>query len=111
MPGEPRETTDGRWAVRLADEARRPAPEVEDAPPLTVAAVRALLRECVTVVAPGETLIIRLGPGYEPFHVRELQEGLDDVREYRNLPFHVVVVPGDELGVAAFPPAPSGGTA
>jgi predicted SAM-dependent methyltransferase len=57
---------------------------------------RALLRECVTVVRPGETLVIRVPPSWTAYQVQEYQEYADAA----GLPFRVLVVMGDELAVA-----------
>jgi hypothetical protein len=69
--------------------------------------VRRLLRECVTVVKPGETLVIRVGSGWTPDQMREMQDSLnwgwDSGTPY--WPFRVLVVPGEELGVAQVPVA------
>lgn len=62
--------------------------------------IRALLRECVTVVRPGETLIVRAGREWTPVQVREVQDMLDWATEDRHLPFKALIVPGDGLGVA-----------
>jgi ribosomal protein L16 Arg81 hydroxylase len=69
-------------------------------PPLTQDEVRQLLRECVTVVKPGETLVIRGDRNWSPNQLREVQDWLDKAAEWRDLPFKIVVVPGEELGVA-----------
>jgi hypothetical protein len=69
-------------------------------PPFTKDEVRELLRECVTVVKPGETLVIRCGLDWTPGQIREIQDMYDEVTRYRELGFTVLVVPGDELGVA-----------
>jgi hypothetical protein len=61
--------------------------------------LRRLLRECVTVVGPGETLVVRAYDYMTPRQVRELQAAADAMCEYRHLPFSVIVVPGEELGV------------
>jgi hypothetical protein len=63
--------------------------------------VRQLLRECVTVVKPGETLIIRMHDNWTAAQMRELQDVLDS----RELPFRTVVVTAAELGVAEAPGA------
>ncbi len=57
---------------------------------------RALLCEFATVVRPGETLVVRVGNGYTPAQLRELQEALDVM----GMPFRTLVVPGEELAVA-----------
>ena len=72
-------------------------------PPLTPEQVRQLLRECVTVVKPGETLVVRVGFDITPMQVRELQDAADGMCEYRGLPFKVLVFPGDELAVTEQP--------
>ena len=78
--------------------------------PLTEDEVRQLLRECVTVVKPGETLILRLGWDWTPDQMREVQDVLTASAEYWSLGFRVLVVPGEELGVAeAFSNCPSCG--
>jgi hypothetical protein len=61
--------------------------------------VRALLRECVTVVKPGETLVVRAYPNTSPAQLRELQQAADVMCEARGLPFRVLVVYGEELTV------------
>ena len=70
-------------------------------PPLTQDEVRHLLRECVTVVKPGETLIVRVGPEWTPMQMREMQESLNwGWGTEDGLPFRTLVIPGEELGVA-----------
>jgi hypothetical protein len=69
-------------------------------PPADPAQIRALLRECVTVVAPGETLIIRAHRNWTPKQVGEYQRALDDAAEYLNLPFRAVALMGEEFAVA-----------
>lgn len=71
-----------------------------DAQMLTEDEIRSLLRECVTVVKPGETLIIRGNRNWTPLQLREVQEWLDREPEWRGLAFKILVVPGEELGVA-----------
>jgi hypothetical protein len=60
--------------------------------------VRQLLRECVTVVKPGETLVMR-GCDWTPEQVRAIREWMDRERESGRISFRVLVVPGDELAV------------
>lgn len=64
------------------------------APVLTPETARALLRECVTVVSPGETLIIRVPEGWTPQQAEYYQEYASAVA-----PFPVLVVLGAGLGV------------
>jgi hypothetical protein len=62
--------------------------------------VRDLLRECVTVVKPGETLIIRLPADSPEETVSYYRDRIQAAREHYRLPFQVVVVAADGLGVA-----------
>jgi hypothetical protein len=71
-----------------------------DPPPLTPGQVRQLLSECVTVVKPGEHLILRVPWSTTPTQVRELQDYVNDTAGLRDLPFNVLILPGDELAVA-----------
>jgi hypothetical protein len=66
-------------------------------PVLTSEVVEAAFRECVTVVKPGETLVIRCRD-WTPGQAGQYQEYID--ADWRDLPFRVLVVIGDELGVA-----------
>lgn len=68
--------------------------------PLSKDDIRQLVRECVTVVKPGETLILRCGREWTPQQMREIQDMVDATAEWRGLGFKVLVVPADELGVA-----------
>ena len=67
---------------------------------LTEDQVRQLLAECVTVVKPGETLVLRMGREWTPPQLREVADMVDAVIKYRELPFRALVVPADALGVA-----------
>ena len=60
--------------------------------------IRQILRECVTVVKPGETLIVR-GTNWTPGQTREIQQVMDEMRELGIVPFKALAVFGDELGV------------
>lgn len=63
--------------------------------------VRKILDEAITVVKPGETLIVRLTPAnWTPMQFREYQEALDRILEYRQMPFAAVAILADEIGVA-----------
>ena len=64
---------------------------------LSPADVRALLRECATVVKPGETLVIRLPVGTSRNQVAEYMAVLDVMRDSFGLT--AVVLVADELGV------------
>jgi hypothetical protein len=66
---------------------------------LTADQVRECLRQCVTVVAPGETLVLRTWH-FTPVQVREYQRALDAATLHDVIPFKVLVVSADELGVA-----------
>jgi hypothetical protein len=72
-------------------------------PSLTPDEVRHLLAECVTVVKPGETLVIRVPVTWSPEQVREYGEYLSDAARFMELPFTPIVVAGDELAVAGPP--------
>ena len=72
--------------------------------PLNPDEIRQLLRECVTVVKPGETLILRVPWRTTPNQVRELQHALNAAVKHMEVPFKALVLPGDELTVAE-PPA------
>ena len=67
-------------------------------PLLTPELAGELLRECVTVVKPGEALVLRT-ENWTPNQVREYQDVLDRWHDGGGLPFKVVVVIADELGV------------
>ncbi|HZR50103.1 MAG TPA: hypothetical protein VFB06_11345 [Streptosporangiaceae bacterium] len=72
-----------------------PGPAIE--PLLTPETARALLRECVTVVKPGETLVIRCPDWWGPQQVYEYQRYLNEMTEG----FRALAVVGEELAVAA----------
>jgi hypothetical protein len=79
----------GRYEMRL----------IPQTPPLTPEQIRCLLRECVTVVKPGETLIIR-DRNWTPNQVREIQQWMDDEYQSGRIGFKVLAIIGEELGVA-----------
>ena len=68
--------------------------------PLPAAAeLRDFLKANVTVVAPGETLVVR-APDLNPAQMREWVDLLNQADENGPyLPFRTVVVPGEDLGV------------
>jgi hypothetical protein len=91
----------------------QPFPPLKPLPPvmlLTADQVRECLRQCVTVVGPGETLVLRVW-GFTPNQVREYQESLDVAMKYGAIPFKVLVVIGEELGVVEAPESTPSATA
>ncbi len=82
------------------EHAKEPPRLLPPAPLLTPELARALLRECVTVVKPGETLVIRAPDSWTPEELRTYQEYADAATEAGVAPFGVLVVLGEELGVA-----------
>jgi hypothetical protein len=89
-----------RFAAAMAEREAHPLQVLppESLPPDEL---RQLLRECATVVKPGETLIIRTHDKWTPAQMRDLEDMIDS----RELPFRVILVPGAELGVAEAPGA------
>lgn len=85
------------WGCRKYEPVRLLPP----GPVLTVEVVEAALRECVTVVKPGETLVIRCRD-WTPAQVEQYQDYVDSA--WGDLPFRVLVVIGDEFAVV--PPEP-----
>lgn len=71
-------------------------------PPLTPGEIRQLLRECVTVVKPGETLVIQ-GRNWTPAQMRDVQDWMDRERESDRISFKMLAVLGDELAIAEAP--------
>ena len=67
-------------------------------PPLSPDQIRSLLRECVTVVKPGEVLVIRAPGDWTPGQLREYAEHLEYYAGEMGI--RAMVVVGDELGVA-----------
>jgi hypothetical protein len=91
----------------LASEVPAPSPVPSGAlthgPTLTPEAVRILLRECVTVIKPGETLIVRV-PWATPVRtVYELGRVLHEQAEMAGAGFHTLVVPAAEIGAGEGP--------
>ena len=62
--------------------------------------IRVLLRECVTVVKPGETLIIRVSEGMTPNQVREYQDMVDAGIKFWHLGIKAMVLRAQALGIA-----------
>ena len=67
---------------------------------LTPDVVAALLRACVTVVKPGQTLIVRVPVRSEPSTVARYQERLNALIRDQELGFAALVLPAEELAVA-----------
>jgi hypothetical protein len=61
--------------------------------------IRSLLRECVTVVKPGETLILRCPEGWTPNQVREIQRHAHRWLEENAPDVRVMVVPHLDMAV------------
>jgi hypothetical protein len=68
-------------------------------PPLTPDQVRQLLRECVTVVKPGETLILRCPEGWTPEQAGEMQQHAAWWLAEHAPDIRVLVVPHLEMAV------------
>lgn len=61
--------------------------------------VRALLRECVTVVKPGEVLILRAADDMTPEHVRDIHEVVDAWLAHNAPAIRALVVPPMEIAI------------
>ena len=72
-------------------------------PPLSPDEIRQILRACVTVVKPGETLIIRVPLTWTPTMVGNYNDTIQSVHEMMELPFKAMVVPAESLGIAEQP--------
>ena len=101
----PRPLTEAEMAglrQQLAEVTREPSARrvIPPPPPLTPDEIRRLLRECVTVVKPGETLILRVPWTVTPNQVRELQDFVNQTAEWLDLPFKTLILPGDALALA-----------
>jgi hypothetical protein len=70
---------------------------------ITPAAIEVLLRECITVVKPGETLIVRVPWGTPARTVHQLGRSLHGRAQARGARFHTLVVPAESLGVGQAP--------
>src|ERR1039457_1915326 len=55
--------------------------------------IRQLLRECVTVVKPGETLVVRVPLTWTPDDVNRYSRTIGELNEALDLPFRTLVVP------------------
>jgi hypothetical protein len=85
------------FEVRWAGLSSQPPRWIPSPPPLTQDEIRALLRECVTVVQPGESLAIRAAESWTPDQIGQVNEWIG----YMELPFRAVMLPGDEFAAVA----------
>jgi hypothetical protein len=69
-------------------------------PLLTPETARELLRECVTVVKPGEVLVVRVPDNWTARQVSECQEAFESMAEYRDLDITILFMSGEEFAVA-----------
>lgn len=81
---------------------RHALPKIISSPPtvLDPETVRQLLRECVTVVKPGEVLFFTCPEHFTPSHVRDIQELLNWWLEHNAPDVRVMVLPHGEMAVA-----------
>ena len=87
-----------RFKAAMADGSARKLRILPPEPPLTKDQIRSLLRECVTVVKPGEVLVIRAPGDWTPGQLREYAEHLEYYAGEMGI--RAMVVVGDGLGVA-----------
>lgn len=71
--------------------------DTAEVPALTPEAIRTLLRDHLTVVKPGETLVMRPAADISPNQWRELQDMLDAWHSQGDLPFRVIALPAAEF--------------
>ena len=88
----------GRFDAVMAEQKAHPLVTVFREPPLSPDQIRSLLRECVTVVKPGEVLVIRAPGDWTPNQLREYAEHLEYYAGEMGI--RAMVVAGDGLGVA-----------
>jgi hypothetical protein len=70
-----------------------------------------LARECVTLVSPGETLVVMVPPTFAPRQIRELNDALqcwchDHRPDPDKPPISIMAVPGLAMAVGAMPADP-----
>lgn len=90
-----------RFEAHMRENGRHWRSEIKLLPPrklLTEDTVRELLRDHLTVLGPGEVVIIRTA-SWTPGQAWEYQQELDRWHAGGNLPFRAIVVHGDELAV------------
>jgi len=89
-----------RFQEQMASQDRHRLMVLPPVSSLTPDEMRDLLRECVTVVAPGETLIVRISPDCTPAQVQEYQQRATEIAEHQGLGFKILVLPAEDLAVA-----------
>ena len=103
-PGiQPEEWTDEQVAefkARFAEAAERHEMRLMPSPPtLEPGQVRHLLAECVTVVKPGETLVLRCPEGWTPEQAEEIAEHVRRWVKANEADIRVLVVPHLDMAV------------
>jgi hypothetical protein len=96
----PTEAEEAELREQVAEAAKMPPRVIQQPVPLSPDEIRQILRECVTVVKPGETLAVRLPSEWPPQQVRDYSETLRAQERWLDVPFRVLVVVGDEMAVA-----------
>ena len=94
------EAEEAEVSESIAEAARMPPRVIQPPPPLSRDEIRQILRECVTVIKPGEHLILRVPWTTTPGQLRELQADVNEAARWLELPFKTLILPGDELAVA-----------
>ena len=89
-----------RFAAAREEQKGRPQMRVLHRELLSPEEIRSLLRECVTVVKPGEVLVIRVSENMTPRQCSEYQQAVDGWIAYGDLGIKVMVLPGEGLGIA-----------
>jgi hypothetical protein len=88
------------WTHRFAEHAHEPPKVLPPRPLLTPETARALLRECVTVVKPGEVLVIRVPDGWTASQAHRAQEMISAWITGQAPSLKVLFVPDGEITVA-----------
>ena len=88
-----------RFAAAREEQKGRPQMRVLHRELLSPEEIRSLLRECVTVVKPGEVLVIRVSENMTPRQCSEYQQAVDGWIAHGDLGIKVMVLPGEGLGI------------
>lgn len=83
---------------RYAGLASGPAMAIPPPPPISPDEVRALLRECVTVLGPGDVLVIRR-PSFTAQQAREIREQADAFNATHGTSVKVMAIVADEMAI------------